>query len=325
MKTPERFRVQLKEALLARAGELAAQQVSQLPVRRGRRTLTRLVPSAAAALISAAVATVVVASQGTSPPPASAASVVLYASAAALQRSGPNLELGPHEYFYVRSVARSRFIDPAGHILLHELGEAWTARNGAGRAQDIVLNRSVLRRHLDVRFGPSTGRLPPSAHPFTMAYPTSLSYSQLQSLPIAPNHLAMVVSRLADRTARAMGESSSRSAHSEIVLEILRSIAISPAPTAVRAAIYRVMARTPGIKLLGHRRDALGRRGDMFTATLGPTRTEMIINPITGRLLQFTRILMHRNGLDPGWRPGLISRDTYVEQAVVGSTNARPH
>jgi hypothetical protein len=109
------------------------------------------------------------------------------------------------------------------------------------------------------------------------------------------------------------------------MLYILRSIAVSPAPTSVRAAVYEVMASTPGIKLLGHRRDALGRRGDMFTATLGPERTEIIINPSTGRLLQFSRILMHRSRLEPGWRPGLISRDTYVDLAVVGSTTARPH
>ena len=324
MKTPERFRAELKEALLAHAGELASEQVPLALVRSRRRALTRLVPSAAAALIAAGVAMVIVASQGTSPPPASAATV-LYASAAALERSGPSLALGPHDYLYERSVARSRFVDPEGHILLHELGETWTARNGAGRVRDTVLNRSVISRHLDVRLGPSSGRQRPSAHPFTMAYPVSLSYRQLQRLPSSPQRLATVVSRLADRTARALRESSFRNAHSEIVLYVLRSLALSPAPTAVRAAVYQVMASTPGIKLLGHRRDALGRRGDMFAATLGAMRAEIIINPTTGRLLQFTRILMHPSGLDPGWRPGLISRDTYVEQVVVGSMNARPH
>jgi hypothetical protein len=324
MKTPEHFRAQLKEALLAHADELAGQHVRHLPARRGRRALTWFVPSAAAALIAAAVATVIVASQGTSPSPASAATV-LYASAAALQRSGPSLELGPHEYLYERSVARSRFIDPQGHTFLHEVGESWTARDGAGRLRDTVLNRAVISRHFDVRLGPSTARLRPSAHPFTLAYPVSLSYSELQRLPRSPKRLATVVGRLADRTARTLRESSFRSAHSEIVLYILRSIAVSPAPTAVRAAVYQVMASTPGIKLIGYRRDALGRRGDMFTATLGPMRAELIINPTSGRLLQFTRILMHRSGLDPGWRPGLISRDTYVEQAVVGSTTVRPH
>ncbi len=324
MKTPEHFRAELKQALLARAGELASQQVLQPLVRSRRRALTRIVPSAAAVLIAAGVATVIVASQGTSPSPASAATV-LYASAAALQRSGPNLELGPHDYLYERSVSRSRFIDPQGHTFLHELAETWTARNGAGRLHDTVLNRSVISRHLDVRLGPSTARIRPTAQPFMLADPISLSYRQLQRLPSSPKLLATVVGGLADRTARALRERSSRSAHSEIVLYILRSIALSPAPTAVRAAVYQVMASTPGIKLIGYRRDALGRRGDMFTATVGPMRAEMIINPTTGRLLQFTRILMHRSELDPGWRPGLISRDTYVQQAVVGSTTARPY
>jgi hypothetical protein len=322
MEMPEHFRAGLKEALLAHADELASQQAAQRPVRSRKRPLTRLVPSAAAALIAAAVVAVIVASQGTSPPASAAA--VLYASAAALQRSGQSLELGPHEYLYMRSVSRSRFVDPGGHLLLHELSQSWTARNGAGRVEDVLLNRSVIKRHVDARFGPGTGRLRPSAHPFTMAYPISLSYGQLKRLPSSPNHLATVVSRLADRTAPATGEASSRSAHSEIVLYILRSIALSPAPVAVRAAVYQVMASTSGIKLIGHRRDALGRRGDMFTATVGPMRARIIINPTTGRMLQFTRILMHRSSLYPGWLPGLISRDTYVEEAVVRSMNARP-
>ena len=106
MKTPERFRTQLRDALQAHADGLASQEIWPLPVRRPRRAITRLVPSAAAAVIAAAAAAVILASGGTVPPPASAGTV-LYASAAALQRSGPSLELGPHSYLYVRSVTRS--------------------------------------------------------------------------------------------------------------------------------------------------------------------------------------------------------------------------
>jgi hypothetical protein len=324
MNTPERFRGQLRAALLAHAGELAEQQIQHVAASSRRRTLTRLVPIAAAAVVTLGVAIVIVASGGTSTPPASAATV-LYASAAALQRSGPGLQLGPHEYLYERTIERSRFIDPQGHIFLHGLDESWQAQNGAGDLDDTVLNRPEIERHIDVRLGPNNARLRPSVHPFTMAFPTSLSYHQLQHLPSSPEQLSTVVSRLADRTARATRESSSRSAHTEIVLYILRSIALSPAPTAVRASVYRVMAATPGIKLLGHGRDELGRRGEIFTATLGPMRTKLIINPMTGRMLQFTRILMHRSSLYPDWRPGLISRDTYVQEAVVRSPNARPH
>jgi hypothetical protein len=324
MRTPELFRAQLKEALLVHADGLASQQVRQPPVRRSRRAITRLLPSAAAVVTAAAVSAVILTSEGTAPPAASAATA-LYASAAALQRSGPSLELGPHGYLYLRMVSRSRFIDPGGDIFLHELAETWTSRDGAGRTEDIVLNRSVVKRRLDMRLGPSIGRLDPSAHPFTMAEPTSLSYAQLQRLPSSPTRLARAVSQLANQTARALKEPYSRSGHSNLVLYILRSIAVSPAPIPVRAAVYEVMASTPGIKLLGLGHDAIGRPGDMFAATFGPMRAEIIINPTTGRLLQFSRILMHRSGgAFQTWQPGLISQDTYVREAVVGSATARP-
>jgi hypothetical protein len=324
MKAPDRFRAELKKALLVHADGLGNQHVREQTAARSRHAITRLVPSATAAVITATVAMVILTSEGTAPPPASAATA-LYASAAALQRSGSNLELRPHTYFYVRSVARSRFIDPGGDIFLREVAETWTSRDGGGRTEDIVLNRSVIKRDFDIRLGPSVGRLRPSTHPFALAEPMSLSYAQLRGLPSSPARLARTVNQLADRTARAVREPSSRSGHSELVLYMLRSIAISPAPTTVRAAVYEVMASTPGIKLLGHRRDALGRRGDLFAATFGPMRAEIIINPTTGRLLQFSRILMHRSGgAFQTWRPGLISRDTYIQEAVVGSATARP-
>lgn len=226
---------------------------------RAHRMLVGL-PSAAVALTAAAVAALALASQGTTPPPASAAAA-LYASAAAVARSGPSLELGPQSYLYERSVGWSRFLNPGGHALLHELAETWTARDGAGRGRDIILNPAVARR-LPFRVSLAQDlRLRVSAHPFILAYPVALSYAQLQRLPSSPKRLAVVVGRLADRAARATGQSHSRPGHSVLVLYILHSIANSPAPTAVRAAVYEVMASTPGIRLDGHRRDALGRRG----------------------------------------------------------------
>jgi hypothetical protein len=320
MRTPERFRAELEQALFAHAGSPVSQQVRHLPTRPRRRTVTRLVPSAAAALIAVAVAAVILTSQGTSPPPASAATV-LYASAAALQRSGTSLQLSSHSYLYERTVGESRFVDPSGHKLVHEIYESWTARNGAGRQDDTVLNPSIFLRMDERGLGSSDSRVRPSSHPFLLIDGISLSYDQLQRLPSSPKGLAAVVGQLADREARAFKESSP-SAHSTIVLYILHSIAQTPAPTAVRAAVYRVMASTPGIRLLGQRRDAIGRLGEMFTATLGPERAELIIDPSTGRLLEYTRIQLRRQ---LGWAPGLISRVTYVNLTVVRSTSDHPH
>jgi hypothetical protein len=281
--------------------------------------MTRFVPSAAVAIAAAVVAVIALASRGTTPTTASAATV-LYASAAALERSGHSQELGPYSYLYQRTVERSRFVDPGGTTILRAIDETWVARNGSGRIYERVLNRaSIGNLHLRLQ---TDQRLRVSTRPFSVGA-TSFSYRQLQQLPSDPRRLAAVVDRLAERTARAYKDPPS-AARSTIALYILRSIALLPTPTPVRAAVYRVMANTHGIRLLGRRRDAVGRTGELLVTTLGPERSEIIINPATGRLLQVTRILMRRSPLLPGWRPGLISRDTYVEESVVGSTRARP-
>ena len=152
-----------------------------------------------------------------------------------------------------------------------------------------------------------------------------LSYAQLRRLPAEPARLAAVVGQLADRAARRYGGSSpGANRHSTLVLSILRGIAYSPAPAAVRAAVYSVLATTPGIRLLGRGRDALGRSGMVLTDTLGAFRFERIIDPANGRRLQWSRTLLHRSSQAPGWRPGLINRATYEAIAVVPSTRVRP-
>lgn len=320
MSVPDQFRAELKAAMLAHADQLTRGQDQSLPLRRAKRRLTRLLPSSAVALIAVGVAVAAFASRGTTPPTASAATV-LRAAAAALERSDIDLRLGAHTYLYERTIERSRFLDPSGTTVLHALDESWRAQNGAGREHITVLNRSAVR---DLHAaGSGLFRLHPSRQPFTLVGGVSLSYSQLQQLPTSPAALAKVVDRFAYKAARAVVESS-RSAHSMFVLYILRSISLTPASKATRAAVYKVMASTPGIRLVGQRRDALGREGELLTATLGPEQAEIIIDPGTGKLLQFTRTLTHRSRLYPGWRPGLIARDTYVDETTIGSTTARP-
>jgi hypothetical protein len=103
---------------------------------------------------------------------------------------------------------------------------------------------------------------------------------------------------------------------------VLRGVAESPTPARVRAAVYRALALTPGIRLLGRRSDTAGRTGMAVAANLGAEELMLIIDPSTGQLLQTSRTLLHRSVYMQGWPRGLVNRATILASGVVGSTHA---
>jgi hypothetical protein len=64
-------------------------------------------------------------------------------------------------------------------------------------------------------------------------------------------------------------------------------LAGAPLPPNVSAALFRVIARLPGMRLIGPARDPLGRRGVAVGLFFKgqPGRSELIFNPTTGVLL----------------------------------------
>jgi hypothetical protein len=106
---------------------------------------------------------------------------------------------------------------------------------------------------------------------------------------------------------------------------IVRGLAETPTSAQLRAALYRVLATTPGIRLLGRTRDSIGRSGIALAVNVQDAELEMIIDPTTGQLLQTSRTLLHRSKayLDGRQPPGLIVRDTYLATGIVSSTNTQ--
>jgi hypothetical protein len=106
---------------------------------------------------------------------------------------------------------------------------------------------------------------------------------------------------------------------------MLRGLAEAPTSASVRAALYRVLATTPGIRLLGRTRDSIGRYGIALAVNVEDARLELMIDPTTGELLQTSRTLLRRSKayLDGKQPPGLINRATYLADGVVSSTHAR--
>jgi hypothetical protein len=66
-------------------------------------------------------------------------------------------------------------------------------------------------------------------------------------------------------------------------------------PPAVRASLWRIVAELPGIAYAGQVTDRAGRRGEGFSmpydAIAGPARDTLIIDPATGEVLGFERVL----------------------------------
>jgi hypothetical protein len=102
---------------------------------------------------------------------------------------------------------------------------------------------------------------------------TSLTWGQLYALPTDPAKLESVLRS----DIKGAGPNPTAELYS-IVGDLLRE---SPAPPALREALYEVAASIPGVKLVGHYQDALGRTG---TAVERDGET-LVIDPHNGQLL----------------------------------------
>ncbi len=324
---PERFRSELREALLAHPAVGAPPQQA----REGRPPLA--IRAGAAVTLAAAIVVAVILALGSggelAPRPATAASV-LRASADTLERAAPSLALGRGRYFYSRMAVWWRYVHvgPRPYVV-RSIDEQWVARDGAGRDRVRVVSVTGLGPHPHAPVAPAGDqRLAIKRRPFLLSpLPApaglSLSYAQLRALPGAPARLDATIGRI--RALHPLGrEFSSRRWQIFQTFAILRDLADTPAPPRVRAALYRALAATPGIRLLGRRTDSAGRTGMAVAVRSGALELMLIIDPATGQLLQTSRALLRRSSLWPGWPAGLVNRTTFLAAGVVGSTHARP-
>jgi hypothetical protein len=326
--TPPRFKAELRAALLSHPA-------TQLPGRTAtsqRRLRRRIAPALALGITALAVVLVIaLGGRGTLAPQRASAAAVLNASAGALETSGSSLRLSGGQYFYVREAVWFRYAWPGSRaFIVRSIYESWVARNGSGRERMHVLG--VIGRpspgfRSDTRSYDIIARA--HARPFSLATADphlSLSYSQLRALPADPRSLTKKIDQLATRelATRGLGSRGLSRSQLQTVLRfgVLRGVAESPTPPQVRAAVYRALALTPGIHLLGRRSDAAGRTGVAVAANLGAVQLVLIIDPATGHLLQTSRTLLHRGPYIAGWPKGLVNRATFLASGIVQSTRA---
>jgi hypothetical protein len=198
--------------------------------------------------------------------------------------------LGPGQYFYYReldSVATQN--RPAGSRPT-EIQDVWVGANGFARIvqtgpDTVIAGGDVLIFHATAeQLNAERQRQRHGAHLRILAYPqkyiwgAGADYQQLIHLPTDPSKLQRYIEQ------HATGGGPRFSDIFSLSQNLLNG---APLPPKVSAAMYHVIARLPGMRLIGPARDPLGRRGVAIGLFFNhqPGRIELILDPTTGVLL----------------------------------------
>ncbi|MFF4653736.1 CU044_5270 family protein [Streptomyces sp. NPDC001380] len=125
--------------------------------------------------------------------------------------------------------------------------------------------------------------------------PDNVSYKDLQALPSTSAGLRRHLEELYAQDNGADGRAWGRSAW---MLRQAGNLVTMPVKPAVRAAAYRVMAGLPGVRVVGHVTDPLGREGvgvefpGTYRTALGTTQQQLVIDAATGDMLSDELLLV---------------------------------
>jgi RNA polymerase sigma factor (sigma-70 family) len=221
------------------------------------------------------------------PATASAQSVLQLAARAISSHAWRPLRSG--QYFYYRDVGSYPGHNAPASDHPTEIQNVWVGSNGFARIvqtgpDTVIAGGDVLIFHATPQqLRAERERQRHGAHLHILAYPQkyrwlNLDYQQLIQLPTDPSVLEQYI----ERTATGGGP---RFAH--IFSSVEGYLTGAALPPKVSAAMYHVVARLPGMRLIGPTHDQLGRPGvavGLFFRNQ-PGRAELIFNPTTGVLL----------------------------------------
>jgi hypothetical protein len=345
------------------AAEAAADQPRPAR-RRAPRTAGRVRPRrllagsvAVAALLTAALAAPLLLQRPTPVPPAPGPGVqppgsspraeptadgVLAAAALAAAR-GPAPRFGPGRYWYVRErgVKLGTNLDQAGskRSFFYRFGyrsETWWALDGSLSGQ-LRNGRAEFLDQGERAAWVAAGR-PDLGLPNTEVYSPKVkqevfgigwlpsTYQDLVELPGDPARLLAALTERVRASPQLHGAS-----RPPVTVELFGTVGYLleyyPLPPQLRAALYQVLTRLEGVRLVGGVTDLAGRPAVAVTIhvdQLLQERNELLLEPATGRLLG-TRSVLTREV--PGWRvPAgtVLEERVFLEASVVDSRTTRP-
>ena len=214
--------------------------------------------------------------------------------------------------------------DWAFSVLVSHIREAWIAPDGSGRLlvitgeprffgpEDKAEWKAAGRPQLD-----RPGRTDESFRPGALSYTDPSKYST------DPDELYDQIRQEAE------GYGPSTDAEMFVLVgDLLRETARRAAPPALRAALFKVAAKIPGVELVGEVTDPIGRKGTAVARTSDDAgfleRNELVFDPDTSALLAERQVLLERvDWLDA--EPGtVIGYAVYLGSGIVESTSERP-
>jgi hypothetical protein len=328
----------------------------------GRVRLRRLLPASAlvAAALAAALAaplllqrpaTVTQGPGGVTPPPgtmsgASPTAVKVLTDAALAAARAPMPAFGPGKYWYVRErgVKLGTNLDQTGskESFFYRFGyesETWWALDGS-LSGHLHAGPAEFLDNTERAAWIATGR-PDLGLPNTEVYSPKVkmliagigwlpsSYQDLVELPTDPARLlAALTERIRTYHRGAFSTSFERSPSQTQVLFGTISYLLEhyPLPPEPRAALYQVLTRLDGVKLIGRVTDLAGRHAVSVAIDVDQPvheRDELLLDPATGRLLGARSVLTRDV---PGWRvPAgtVIDERVLLEASVVDSRTTR--
>lgn len=326
----------------------------------GRRRLT-----AAAAIAAVVVAAVLVAlaslpgggdHAGQLDVPSASAAVVLDRAAQAAMRMA-SVAPGPGQYGFVKVETGSvggmgTSVGTRGPswtvwVRVSEVKSDWYGAKGSGRERIVRTSTSFLSRHdravarahrmtLASAAGGTPRILDGAFPPRTLITAGVLPYWKMNRLPTAPGALRRALERLLVATApnREPGPilRQLRADPADLFSPISQFLFLPTSPR-LRAALFRVLAGLPGVRLLGDRRDRLGRSGVAVALTLpgGPDRVreELLFDPATSNVLQIEYVQLGTSARStvrgPSVPAGTVTGYTdFLSRGVVNSITRLP-
>lgn len=219
----------------------------------------------------------------------------------------------------------------------------WYRADGSGRERTVRTSARFLTAH-DQAIARAHGMtlaqlLAGSRRVFDGAFPPKtlltagvLPYWQISRLPTQPAALQRALERLL--IASAPGRQPGPMMHQlradpAQLFSPISQFLLLPTSAELRAALFRVLAQLPGVQLLGHQRDRLGRSGIAVAVTPrgGPARVreELLFDPATSNVLQTEMVQLRGAPGGPAVPAGTVLEYTdFLSRGVVSSITRLP-
>lgn len=304
------------------------------PRRRSRRWRPSIPALGSVAVAAIAVAVIVVFGVGlrsSAPSPSSAASRLLARAALTARAAGGPGLMKRGEYWYVHSLdvtLGAQFRGAGQHVLQIQNAYAvsdrqiWIGYGVAGKLATRPVGPAIFLSARARADWERAGRPRQLNTPGDVSLPVNafdLPYAQLQNLPTRVDALWLVVKRMAGRGSQIW----QRHEMFTVIGDILRE---DPVPAQVRAALYEVAARIPGINVIGPTHDAAGRPAlavalnDAFDGY----REELLFSPRTAKLLGEQDVVV-RPSARFHVKPGTVTYSaTYLGSGIVKRAGRPP-